>query len=62
MCFIILNGNTKSQEVFSVSKKNHKNRGIKAPGVNPQGYGQDAEFSEEPKSKLENAAKKMNKK
>jgi small acid-soluble spore protein L (minor) len=48
--------------VFSVSKKNHKNRGIKAPGVNPQGYGQDAEFSEEPKSKLENAAKKMNKK
>jgi small acid-soluble spore protein L (minor) len=40
----------------------HKNRGTKAPGVNPQGYGQDAEFSEEPKSKLENAAKKTNKK
>jgi small acid-soluble spore protein L (minor) len=36
------------------------NRGTKAPGVNPQGYGQDAEFAEEPKSKLENAAKKKN--
>ena len=43
-------------------KNSHKNRGTKAPGVNPQGYGQDAEFSEEPKSKLENAAKKTNKK
>jgi small acid-soluble spore protein L (minor) len=43
-----------------VSKNNHKNRGIKANGVNPQGYGQDAEFSEEPKSKLENIAKKSN--
>ncbi|MCM3766630.1 small, acid-soluble spore protein L [Neobacillus niacini] len=36
------------------------NRGTKAPGVNPQGYGQDAEFSEAPKSKLENRAKKSN--
>jgi small acid-soluble spore protein L (minor) len=36
------------------------NRGKKAPGVNPQGYGQDAEFSEEPKSQLEQAAKKKN--
>ena len=38
----------------------HKNRGTKAPGVNPQGYGQDAELTESPKSKLENAAKKDN--
>lgn len=43
-----------------MSKKHNGNRGVKAPGVNPQGYGQDAEFSEEPKSKLENAAKKSN--
>ncbi|WP_033828661.1 small, acid-soluble spore protein L [Bacillus andreraoultii] len=35
------------------------NRGKKAPGVNPQGYGQDG-FTENPKSKLENAAKKKN--
>lgn len=42
-----------------MSKKN-RNRGVKAPGVNPQGYGQDAEFTEEPKSKLENRAKKSN--
>jgi len=41
-----------------MSKDHHTNRGIKAPGVNPQGYGQDAEFAEEPKSKLENAQKK----
>ena len=41
-----------------MSKKG--NRGTKAPGVNPQGYGQDAEFAQEPKSKLENAAKKKN--
>ena len=45
-----------------MSKKGNKNRGVKAPGVNPQGYGQDAEFSAEPKSELENAAKKANKK
>jgi small acid-soluble spore protein L (minor) len=42
------------------NKNHHTNRGVKAPGVNPQGYGQDAEFAEEPKSKLENAAKKKN--
>jgi small acid-soluble spore protein L (minor) len=47
-------------EVRLMSKKNNGNRGVKAPGVNPQGYGQDAEFSEDPKSKLENAAKKSN--
>jgi small acid-soluble spore protein L (minor) len=43
-----------------MSKKQNKSRGVKAPGVNPQGYGQDAEFSEEPKSELENRAKKSN--
>lgn len=42
------------------NKNRQTNRGAKAPGVNPQGYGQDAEFAEEPKSKLENAAKKKN--
>lgn len=45
-----------------MSKNHHTNRGVKAPGVTPQGYGQNAEFAEEPKSKLENAAKKSNKK
>jgi small acid-soluble spore protein L (minor) len=43
-----------------MGEQRHKKRGTKAPGVNPQGYGQDAEFSEEPKSQLENAAKKSN--
>ena len=37
-----------------------KNRGTNAPGVNPQGYGQDAELTENPKSQLEEAAKKKN--
>jgi small acid-soluble spore protein L (minor) len=46
--------------VNGLSKKHNTNRGTKAPGVTPQGYGQDAEFAEEPKSKLENAAKKKN--
>lgn len=41
-------------------KSSHTNRGTKAPGVNPQGYGQDAEFTPNPKSKLENRAKKSN--
>ena len=45
-----------------MSKNKNSDRGAKAPGVTPQGYGQDAEFAEEPKSKLENAAKKANKK
>ncbi len=40
------------------NKYRQTNRGTKAPSVTPQGYGQDAEFAEEPKSKLENAAKK----
>lgn len=35
-------------------------RGTKAPGVNPQGYGQDAETTGDPKSELENRAKKSN--
>ncbi len=43
-----------------MGQKKQSNRGKKAPGVNPQGYGQDAEFAEEPKSKLENKAKKSN--
>ncbi|EIJ78601.1 small, acid-soluble spore protein L [Bacillus methanolicus PB1] len=43
-----------------MSKKHNRNRGTRAPGVTPQGYGQDAEFDEDPKSKLENAAKKKN--
>jgi small acid-soluble spore protein L (minor) len=42
------------------SEKRGNNRGKKAHGVNPQGYGEDVEFSTEPKSKLENAAKKKN--
>jgi small acid-soluble spore protein L (minor) len=43
-----------------MSKKHNRNRGTNVSGVTPQGYGQDAEFAEEPKSKLENAAKKKN--
>lgn len=45
---------------FMGGKNKHTNRGTKAPGVNPQGYGQDAEFTESPKSELENRAKKSN--
>lgn len=41
-----------------MSKK--QGRGKKAPGVNPQGFGQDADFTENPKTALENAAKKKN--
>ncbi|WP_400241909.1 small, acid-soluble spore protein L [Niallia sp. JL1B1071] len=43
-----------------MSNKNHTNRGKAAGGVNPQGYGQDADITPSPKSKLENAAKKKN--
>lgn len=43
-----------------MGQKKHTNRGKKAPGVNPQGYGQDAELTENPKSELENRAKKSN--
>lgn len=37
----------------------NNDKGKKATSVTPQGYG-DAEFAEEPKSKLEEAAKKEN--
>lgn len=49
-------------EVHGMGKNKFRqtNRGTKAPGVNPQGYGQDAEFAEEPKSELELRAKKSN--
>ncbi|MBP1915930.1 small acid-soluble spore protein L (minor) [Lederbergia galactosidilyticus] len=41
-------------------KKLHtKNRGRNATSVTPQGYA-DTEFAQEPKSKLESAAKKKN--
>lgn len=43
-----------------MGKKHGSNRGKTAQGVNPQGKGQDVEFSTEPKSKLEEAAKKKN--
>ncbi|AIM15380.1 MULTISPECIES: small, acid-soluble spore protein L [Neobacillus] len=43
-----------------MGKKKGASRGVKASGVNPQGYGQDAEFAESPKSELENRAKKSN--
>lgn len=45
-------------EVIILGKS--RNRGTKAPGVNPQGYGQDATLTENPKSELENRAKKKN--
>ncbi|MFE4813487.1 small, acid-soluble spore protein L [Peribacillus simplex] len=35
-------------------------RGRIAPSVNPQGHGKDVEFFTEPKSDLENKAKKSN--
>jgi small acid-soluble spore protein L (minor) len=47
-------------EGITMTKKHNKNRGKKAPGVTPQGIGQDTEFATEPKSDLENAAKKAN--
>lgn len=47
------------KEVRQLGKR-ERNRSKTASGVNPQGNGQDTEFAEEPKSKLENAAKKKN--
>ena len=47
-------------EVIVMGNKSSKNRGNKGYGVNPQGYGQNTEFAQEPKTKLENAAKKKN--
>ena len=46
-------------EVNGMSKKNNLNKGKKAPSVTPQGN-MDTEFGDDPKSKLENAAKKKN--
>lgn len=46
--------------MISLSKDRHTNKGTKAGGVTPQGIGQDADFPDAPKSKLENAAKKKN--
>lgn len=44
-----------------MSKQNKRSiQGQKNPNVNPQGHGQDVEFSTEPKSELENRAKKSN--
>jgi small acid-soluble spore protein L (minor) len=60
LSFLFSRGNTNKTGGDRMSKNQNRNRGVKAPGVNPQGYGQDAEFAEEPKSKLENAAKKGN--
>jgi small acid-soluble spore protein L (minor) len=42
-----------------MSKKNNKNKGKKANSVTPQGIA-DTEFATEPKTKLEEAAKKKN--
>ncbi len=47
-------------EEVNIMSKNQRNRGKAAGGVNPQGYGQDADITPSPKSKLENAAKKKN--
>lgn len=47
------------KEVSGMGEKNNT-RGKKAPGVNPQGYAQDAQFTPNPKSELENKAKKSN--
>jgi small acid-soluble spore protein L (minor) len=38
----------------------NRNRGTKAPAVNPQGFAQDGTFTDDPKSQLEQAAKKKN--
>jgi small acid-soluble spore protein L (minor) len=43
-----------------MSKNNNKNKGKAAGSVTPQGNAADTEFAQEPKSKLENAAKKRN--
>ncbi|MCG7334686.1 small, acid-soluble spore protein L [Sporosarcina sp. ACRSM] len=42
-----------------MSKKNNQNKGRNASSVTPQGN-MNTEFATEPKSKLENAAKKKN--
>jgi small acid-soluble spore protein L (minor) len=62
LCLLLSGGHTNKTGGDRMSKNQNRNRGVKAPGANPQGYGQDTEFSQEPKGKLENAAKKSNKK
>lgn len=42
-----------------MAKKPNHNKGKKANSVTPQGYA-DTEFAQEPKTKLEEAAKKKN--
>ena len=46
-------------EVNKMAKRKNSDKGKKATSVTPQGYG-DTEFAEEPKTKLEEAAKKKN--
>ncbi|WP_018660243.1 small, acid-soluble spore protein L [Heyndrickxia acidiproducens] len=41
-------------------KRHNANRGRFAPSVTPQGKAGDAESAEDPKTKLENRAKKSN--
>lgn len=43
-----------------MSIKHHTNKGTVPKGVNPQGYAADDDSMTDPKSKLENAAKKKN--
>ncbi|OEH94054.1 small, acid-soluble spore protein L [Bacillus solimangrovi] len=43
-----------------MSHRKNKNRGAQDRGINPQGQAEDAEFSANPKSELENKAKKSN--
>lgn len=47
------------KEVLEMGE-NNRTRGKKAPGVNPQGYAQDGQFTPNPKSELEDRAKKSN--
>lgn len=42
-----------------MSKENNRNRGQRAPGVNPQGYDR-TDDTPNPQSELENRAKKSN--
>ncbi|MBD1381633.1 small, acid-soluble spore protein L [Metabacillus arenae] len=43
-----------------MSKNKGNNRSQAAPSVNPQGYAPNSEYKADPKSSLENAAKKKN--
>ena len=43
-----------------MSKQHNRNRGTKANAVNPQGYAQDGEKTNDPKSELEDKAKRSN--